>query len=182
MSAFNRLAVSVSVTAMAMLLLTACTSSFESATSTTTAPSAEVSSAAPESSAVESTAFETHPPLDGAAASSVAADLGSGDAAKISAQVVLPSTVQLDPSVIQGLQELQPINIDDSSFKQLDSLSAQVYAKVGADQQDWTLIMLWQNDRWMLGDSIEGQQDLSQPPPDATDSGTASETAVTETS
>jgi len=105
-----------------------------------------------------STGFEVHPPLAGAVASSMAADLGSGDQARVTAQVVLPTSVSIDPSVYQQLQALSPITIDDSSFKQLSDTEAQVYANAGANQTEWTLFLLWQDNRWQLADTLEGKQ------------------------
>jgi hypothetical protein len=125
-------------------------------------PPSDTSIADSSDSLQSSSSFQEHPPLTGAAASSVAADLGSGDQARVTSQLVLPTDVTLDPSVYTQLQALNPINVEDASFKQLSDTEAQVYAKVGADQKDWTLLLIWQNDRWQLGDTLEGKVDTTQ--------------------
>jgi hypothetical protein len=100
--------------------------------------------------------------LTGPAASSAVADLGSGDQARVTSQLVLPADVTIDPSIYQQLQALNPINLEDASFTQLSDSTAQMYAKVGADQKEWTLLLIWENNRWQLGDTLEGRYDLSQ--------------------
>ena len=148
------------LSALILCSITGCTSNGQDSpypTSTASVVDSDSASSPPSSS------FQEHPPLTGAAASSMVADLGSGDRARVTSQLVLPTEVTIDPSVYQQLQALNPIKVEDSSFKQLSDTTAQMYAKVGAEQKDWTLLLIWQNDRWQLGDTLEGRVNTIQP-------------------
>jgi hypothetical protein len=107
---------------------------------------------------VPSEEFDEHPPLSGAAASSVAAGMVSGDLVQMSAVVVYPTGVNIGPSVLAGMQALAPINLEEKSFVQLSDDEAYVYAAVGRDQQPWTLFLVWRDGRWMVADTLEGRQ------------------------
>lgn len=130
-----------------------------SVTPSATSSLSETSSPAPPSE-IPPTRVD-HPDLSGPAAESLAADLVSGDPMRVAAVLALPSEATadaLDPALYAQLQALEPIALDQSSFRQLDGEAAQMFARVGPEKSEWTLYLIWENDRWTLVDAVEGRK------------------------
>lgn len=79
---------------------------------------------------------------------SLAAELGSGDTAKVAQALGLP-TESLAPSVIAGIKALEPISIDYAHLKSVAPGIAQVRA-TSKDGRHWTLTLVWNQGSWVL--------------------------------
>lgn len=90
------------------------------------------------------------PALPRAEVRTLEAALMSDDPVRAKAALVVPSSVELDPSLIPGIRRLRPIQIDPKSFRALDGAIWKGTAHVGLKRQRWTIYVVRRGGRLQI--------------------------------